>query len=96
MNIELLNGYFIEVADECNTLKQRYTGKTKKGEEKTCEKFIGYFPKIEDAIERFLKHYQSDILGNLSMDYKTYAEKISIVNKWAVKEIKELLDGGKE
>ena len=60
MIIKLSNGYYIEVDNLNHTLKQTYIGKTKDGKTKECEKVIGYFSSLDNALQRYLIHNQTD------------------------------------
>lgn len=60
--INLKLGCFIEMESMCYTLKQKYKGKDRKGNEKDAERAIGYFGSMRHAIERYLKEVTSDTL----------------------------------
>ena len=85
--IELKNGYFIEVDDLNSTLKQRYIGKTKNGEDKECEKIIGYFNKPIDALERFVRLNRLDAMEGMKLSLDEYVEAL----KKADREVIEFL-----
>lgn len=74
--INLKLGYFIEMESMCYTLKQKYKGKDRKGNEKGAERSIGYFGSMRHAIERYLKEVTSDTLDGEKMDLKEYAKRV--------------------
>lgn len=72
--IELINDYFIE-ADEMNhTLKKRYTGKTKEGQEKDTEKTIGHYKNVNDCLERLVRLIPLDENDGAVISMREYAE----------------------
>lgn len=91
MQITLTNGYFIEVDERNYTLKQKYLGKTKEGEDRETERICGYYGKLDHAIEEFLKTNQLDRGDDQVMDMEEYAQFVSQVNKAAVETIKVAL-----
>lgn len=91
--IELTNGYYIDVDDLNNTLKQRYDGKTKDGEIRGAERVIGYYGKIENAIMAYLEHNQNDLLGDAGISIDEYVKQIDKINKESVRAIKRLIEG---
>lgn len=88
MQITLTNGYSIEIDERNYTLKQKYEGKTKDGEPKDAERICGYFGKLDQALEEFLKSNQLDRGSDLAMDIEEYAQFVSQVNNAAVEAIK--------
>ena len=50
IEIKLQDGYFIEVDPLNYTLRQRYSGKTKDGEEKESVRTHGYYGSIRQAV----------------------------------------------
>ena len=85
--IELREGYFIEVDEMNATLKQKYTGKTKEGDEKECEKTIGYYSKPTDAMERFVVLNRTDKMQGMELSIGEYVDEL----KKADKEVLEFL-----
>lgn len=55
MVIQLKNNYFIETDPLNFTLKQSYVGESKDGVKKESSRFIGHYPNMEAALERFLR-----------------------------------------
>ena len=91
MIVRLTNGYFIEVDSLNHTLKQKYTGKTKDGEEKESEKVIGYYSSMEGAIKGFVKCNQNDLLPCTFVEMSEYIKSIECINNDAVESIKRIV-----
>ena len=85
--IVLKDGYFIEVDEMNATLKQKYTGKSKEGDEKECEKTIGYYSKPTDAMERFVVLNRTDKMDGTTLSISEYVSEL----KKADKEVMEFL-----
>ena len=94
MQIKLSNGYFIEIDNLNHTLKQKYTGKNKNGEEVENERVLGYFSNLGNAIERYLLHKQSDGMEDVPLTFDEYLTHVKESNKKAVREIVSLVKGG--
>lgn len=94
MQINLSKSYYIEIDEFNHTLKQRYTGKTKDGEDKESVKVIGYYGSLKNAVEGFIKHNQIDSMSYASLNMREYVKMAEEVNKKAVNDIMSLL--GKE
>ena len=74
--------------DDLNsTLKQRYIGKTKDGNDKEVEKIIGYFNKPTDALERFVRLNRLDVMEGMELSLDEYVEAL----KKADREVIEFL-----
>ena len=73
--IELLDDYFIEVDELNHTLKKRYIGKTKDGEEKPSEKIIGYYKTPQDCLERIVRLIPLDENDGAVISIREYAEQ---------------------
>ena len=76
VRIELVNGYYIEVDELNHTLKQRYTGKTKEGEDKDSDRTIGYFSSVKGCVERVCKLIPMDENDGAVISMREYAEEI--------------------
>ena len=74
LTIELINDYFIEVDELNHTLKKRYMGKTKDGEEKPSEKIIGYYKTPQDCLERIVRLIPLDENDGSVISLREYAE----------------------
>lgn len=91
--IELKNGYYIEIDERNYTLRQRFTGKTKSGEEKESIRTHGYYGKIEQAIRRYIELCQMDVMDGERLSLEEYVKNIDQVNKIAVSGLYEVLRG---
>lgn len=87
MEINLANGYYIEIDEFNHTLKRKYAGKTKDGEEKECVKVIGYYGSLKNAVEGFIKHNQIDSMAYTSLNMREYVKIVDQINKDAVRAI---------
>ena len=93
MQIKLTNGYYIEVEPLNFTLKQKYVS-NKTGKE--AERTFGYFRKLEEALDKFLRLNQIDVLSDMGMGMHDYVKKVEESNRMAVQAIKSVLEGGCE
>lgn len=84
MKINLNYGYYIEVDTYNYTLKQKYDGKTKDGQDKDSVRTCGYFGNIRNAIEKYLKLVQLDLLDDEALSLQEYVKSIELINKTAV------------
>ena len=75
--IELRNGYFIKVDSLNSTLMQRYIGQTKEGEDKECEKIIGYYSRPVDALKRFISLNRVDVMEGMKLSLDEYVEALN-------------------
>lgn len=75
VTIELIGDYFIEVDELNHTLKKRYVGKTKDGEEKHAEKIIGYYKTPQDCVERIVRLIPLDENDGRVIPMREYAEQ---------------------
>ena len=55
MQINLINGYYIDVTPNNYTLKQKYIGTRKDGTKKEAVKIHGHYGSLEQAREAILK-----------------------------------------
>ena len=95
MQINLINGYYIEIDEYNFTLKQKYQGTTKDGESKEYEKVCGYFNKLDGAVDKFIKLNQIDSMSKLSLDLREYVKKVNELNQKAVNDIMSVIGGVK-
>lgn len=91
--VELKNGYFIDIDPLNYTLRKRYTGQTKSGEEKESIRTHGYYGKIEQAIMRYIELCQMDVLDGERVSLEEYVKTIEQVNKIAVSGLYDVLSG---
>lgn len=75
-NIELRDGYYIEVDEMNATLKQRYIGKTKTGEDKESERIYGFYSKPTDALKRFVVLNRLDKMDGTSLSISEYVNEL--------------------
>lgn len=93
VEIELQDGYFIEVDPLNYTLRQKYSGKTKDGEEKESVRTHGYYGSIRQAVDRYIILSQLDFMDGMSIDLKEYVDLIERLNKSAVQRIESAIGG---
>ena len=91
MKIELTNGYYIEIDELNHTLKQEYVGKDKDRNSKVSVRVIGYYGKLEHAVDRFVSCNQIGIIGQKSVSMKDYVKMVEDINKKAVNDIMSVL-----
>lgn len=90
--VNLIDGYFLEI-DQLNfTLKQRYIGKTKEGAHKEAVRTIGYYGDMEHCIETLFKLEQANITKGQELSIRGYASMVEQSNKRVLNELKEVLD----
>jgi hypothetical protein len=87
--INLTNSFFIEVDDLNHTLKQKFIGKDKEGNEKESERVCGYFGKdIGAAIGKYIRLNQNALLAQEALELEEYVKSIKRINFEAVSVIK--------
>lgn len=91
MKINLNYGYYIEIDAYNYTLKQKYDGKTKDGQDKDAVRTCGYFGNIRNAIEKYLKLVQLDLLDDEAISLQEYVKSIELINKTAVQGLEKEL-----
>ena len=91
MKINLNYGYYIEIDTYNYTLKQKYDGKTRDGQEKDSVRTCGYFGNIRNAIEKYLKLVHLDLLDEEVLSLQEYAKSIELINKTAVRGLEKEL-----
>ena len=92
MQINLINGFYIETDNRNYTLKQKYIGKRKDGTKKESVKIISHCGSLEQAIETFLRINQIPQESKLAVDLIEYADFIDPSNKEAVQALKSVLE----
>ena len=93
MQINLINGYYIEVSNRNFTLRQKYVGTSKDGAKKEYRKIISHCGNLEQALETFLRLNQIPQDSKLAVDLMEYANYIEQSNKEAVQALKSALEG---
>lgn len=89
--ITLKNGYYIEIDPLNYTLRQKYTGETKSGENKEAFRTFGYFGDIESAIRKYIELSQMDVLDGERLTLEEYVDSIQKTNAIALQGIQEEL-----
>ena len=92
MQINLINGFYIETDNRNYTLKQKYIGKRKDGTKKEAVKIISHCGSLEQALEAFLKLYQIDRGARFAVDLMAYASLVEKSNKEAVQALKREIE----
>ena len=92
MQINLINGFYIETDNRNFTLKQKYIGTRKDGIKKEAVKIHGHYGSLEKALEAFLKLYQIDRGARFSVDLMSYASLVEQSNKEAVRALKREIE----
>lgn len=93
MQINLINGFYIENDNRNFTLKQKYIGTRKDGTKKESVKIISHCGNLEQAIETFLRLNQIDRGAKLAVDLMEYVNLVEQSNKEAVQALKSVLEG---
>ena len=96
MQINLINGFYIETDNRNFTLKQKYIGKRKDGTKKEAVKIISHCGSLEQALETFLRMNQIPHDSKLAVDLMSYADFIEQSNKEAVQALKSVMEGNRE
>lgn len=73
--VNLIDNYFVEVDEMNHTLKQKFTGKDKDGNEKQSVRIIGYFPNMPSCIEKIARLNTISELDGQLVELKEYACK---------------------
>lgn len=89
--ITLKKGYYIEIDPLNYTLRQKYTGETKSGEEKEAFRTLGHFGNIESAIRKYFELSQLDVLDGERLTLEEYVDSIQKINAIALQGIQEEL-----
>lgn len=92
MKINLNYGYYIEIDTYNYTLKQKYDGKTRDGQDKDSVRTCGYFGNIRNAIEKYLKLVQIDLLDDDVLSLQEYVKSIELINKMAIRGLEKELN----
>ena len=92
MQINLINGFYIETDNRNFTLKQKYIGTRKDGTKKEAVKIHGHYGSLEQALEAFVKLYQIDRGARFAVDLMAYASLVEQSNKEAVRALKREIE----
>lgn len=96
MQINLINGFYIEVEPRNFTLKQRYIGTKKDGTKREGVRMHGHCGSLEQAIDTFLRLNQIERGAKLAVDLMEYVILVDEANKAAVQALKSVLEGNHE
>ena len=76
MQINLINGFYIETDNRNFTLKQKYIGTRKDGTMKEAVKIISHCGSLEQALELFLRINQVPKEAKIAVDLMSYASLV--------------------
>ena len=68
--VELQDGYFVEI----DSLRQRYAGQDKDGNEKESVRTIGYFGDMKQCIKALLERYPRELSEKAQISFDEYLE----------------------
>ena len=71
--VELQDGYFVEIDSLNHTLRQRYAGQDKDGNEESV-RTIGYFGDMKQCIKALLDRYPSELSEKAQISFSEYLE----------------------
>ena len=92
MQINLINGFYIETDNRNFTLKQKYIGTRKDGTKKESVKIISHCGSLEQALELFLRINQVPKEAKMAVDLMAYASLVEQSNKEAVRALKREIE----
>ena len=92
MQINLINGFYIETDNRNFTLKQKYIGTRKDGTKKESVKIISHCGSLEQALELFLRINQVPKEAKSAVDLMAYASLVEQSNKEAVRALKREIE----
>ena len=92
MQINLINGFYVETDNRNFTLKHKYIGTRKDGTKKESVKIISHCGSMEQALDLFLRINQVPKEAKLAVDLMAYADFIEQSNKESVRALKSDLE----
>ena len=92
MQINLINGFYIETDNRNFTLKQKYIGTRKDGTKKESVKIISHCGSLEQALDLFLRINQVPKEAKMAVDLMSYASLVEQSNKEAVRALKREIE----
>ena len=92
MQINLINGFYIDTDNRNFTLKQKYIGTRKDGTKKEAVKIISHCGNLEQALDLFLRINQVPKEAKMAVDLMYYANYIEQSNKEAVRALKREIE----
>ena len=72
--VELQDGYFVEIDSLNHTLRQRYAGQDKDGNEKESVRTIGYFGDMKQCVKALLERYPRELSEKAQISFDEYLE----------------------
>ena len=93
MQINLINGFYVETDNRNFTLKQKYIGTRRDGTKKESVKIISHCGSLEQALETFLRMNQIPQDSKIAVDLMEYLNLVERSNKEAVRALKSVLEG---
>ena len=92
MQINLINGFYIETDNRNFTMKQKYIGTRKDGTKKESVKIISHCGSLEQALDLFLRINQVPKEAKMAVDLMSYASLVEQSNKEAVRALKREIE----
>ena len=92
MQINLINGIYIDTDNRNYTLKQKYIGTRKDGTKKDSVKIISHCGSLEQALDLFLRINQVPKEAKMAVDLMSYASLVEQSNKEAVRALKREIE----
>ena len=92
MQINLINGFYIDTDNRNFTLKQKYIGTRKDGTKKEAVKIISHCGSLEQALDLFLRINQVPKEAKIAVDLMAYASLVEQSNKEAVRALKREIE----
>lgn len=92
VEVNLMDGYFVEIDPLNYTLKQRYNGKDRDGNIRDGERFIGAYGNMNQCVESFMALYQLDSMKGQSISFRQYVGMVENANKRATKDLMDVLE----
>ena len=86
-------GFYIEMDALNYTLRRKYMGKSRDGQEKEAVKICGYFGNLESAVKEYLRLVQLENLKDETFSSDEFLNAIEKSNEAAVEEILKKIDG---
>lgn len=74
LTVELQDGYFVEIDPLNYTLRQRYAGQDKDGNEKESVRTIGYFGDTKQCVKALLERYPRELSEKAQISFDEYLE----------------------
>ena len=74
LTVELQDGYFVEIDSLNHTLRQRYAGQDKDGNEKESVRTIGYFGDMKQCVKALLERYPRKLSEKAQISFSEYLE----------------------